>query len=230
MCKILQRGMRLWWSFLVCFLITSCGGGGGTGAAPAPPVTQEPEDERLLVSFSSSQEIVQFVRDGLADAGSSRVAEVALAADAAIPAAPAYSTSYRLESEVAESDLVQYNGELLLIAPSRSGGCCFIAVDAAEDAPADALFAPIPAADGQVRVLVTDAEQMSVTSEAQIPLSEGLTVEGLYLQDSQAQVVSSSSWWGAYGWRSESVGDWAGQRLEIEAWPTSNRRGLCSES
>lgn len=133
MSKILQRGMRLWWSFLVCFLITSCGGGGGAGTVPAPPVTQEPEDERLLVSFSSSQEIVQFVRDGLADAGSGRVAEVALAADAAIPAAPAYSTSYRLESEVAESDLVQYNGELLLIAPSRSGGCCFIAVDAADE-------------------------------------------------------------------------------------------------
>ena len=223
MCKIQKRGMRFWWFFLVCFLITSCGGGGGgTGAVPAPPVTQEPDDDRLLLSFSSSQEIVQFVRDGLAEAGSSRVAEVALAADVAAPAAPAYSTSYRLESEVAESDLVQYNGELLLIAPSRSGGCCFIAVDAAEDAPADALFAPIPAVDGQVRVLVTDAEQMSVTSEAQIPLSEGLTVEGLYLQDSQAQVVSSSSWWGAYGWRSESVGDWAGQRLEIEAWSLAN--------
>ena len=93
MCKIRQRGMRLWWSFLVCLLITSCGGGGSDGGVTTPPVTQEPEDDRLLLSFSSSQEIVQFVRDGLAEAGSSRVAEVALAADVAAPAAPAYSTS-----------------------------------------------------------------------------------------------------------------------------------------
>lgn len=214
----LQQGISVWFYSVVGFVLISCGGGGGSGSAILPPVTQEPVDDRLLLTFSSDQEVLQFVRDGFAGAGSSRVAEVALAADASAPSVPTYSTSYRLEAEVAESDLVQYNGELLLIAPSRSGGCCFVAVDAALDVAADALLIPEPPGVEGVRVLVADAAQMRVEEEAEIPLSEGLMVEGLYLDQAQVQMVSSSSWWGAYGWNSESVGAWEGQILEIANW------------
>ncbi len=216
----LRFGFRAFSGVILSVALCSCGGGGGSGSTPSqPPVTQEPVDDRLLLSFSSDQEVVKFVRDGFTESGFGWAAEVALAADAVATPAPTYSTSYRLEAEVAESDLVQYNGELLLVAPSRSGGCCFVAVDAAVDVAADALFAPVPPfVDAEVRVLVTDALQMSVTGEARIPLSEGLLAEGLYLDQAQVQLVNSSSWWGAYGWNSESVGDWAGQMLEISNW------------
>ncbi len=222
MLRSLLRGMRLPCLCSVGLVLIACGGGGGSSAVPEPPVTQEPTDNRLLVSFSSEQAVVQFVRDGFAQAGSSQVAEVALAADAGAPAQARFSTSYRLESDVAESDLVQYNGDLLLIAPSRSGGCCFVAVDAATDVAADALFPPMPPLEGKVRVLVTDAAQMAVTSEAHIPLEEGLMVEGMYLDQTDAQIVSSSSWWGAYGWDRLALGDWAGQVLELQTWSLDN--------
>jgi hypothetical protein len=104
-----------------------------------------------------------------------------------------FTTTYRLEADVDEHDIVKYDGTVLAVAPSRSH-CCFIVQTADQRA-----LSTVPQAASSIGLFRTDPESASLTRLAEIPLTDAEGVEGLYLSNGHLQVLASTAWWGVFG-------------------------------
>ncbi len=188
------------------FLMTACGGGGSTttptGVTPEPPAPAT----GLWVSGGEGDGLQRY-SEGLSQLRSlNSSVDVPLAAgDAAEfePTEPApeaatdssFSTTYTLEADVDEHDILKYDDTVLAVAPSRSG-CCF-AVEPFSDA---AMVVDLPPpTDDKVTLYQTDPASGSASLLANIELTDNETVEGLYLTGQHLQVIMSSAWWGSHG-------------------------------
>ena len=257
--KIAFRAMR-GLPFILLTALTSCGGGGASQPVVVPPTgggdSVEPAPKGLLATLESPDAFKQQLMAGLNKAETQRseltggendggtdggtVAEVApegAAGDAAGGTETvAFTTTYTLEANVDEYDVVKYNGSQLFIAPSRGMDCCVMFEDDvavgilegsdsdtggaegevgdAMEGGGDALEAPVRG----IRVLTTNAENGLAQETHRIPLAEDLSVEGLYLVDRNLIALTSTAWWGRHGDRFARPEGWLNQSVGLESF------------
>ncbi|GAB5415020.1 MAG: hypothetical protein Cons2KO_26230 [Congregibacter sp.] len=127
-----------------------------------------------------------------------------------------FSTSYRLEAEVGELDIVGYDGDRLVIAPSRSSDCCLIVTPAMELPP------PPPSEAPFIRILRTDPIAAVATDVGEIPLDEDQTAEGLFFDGDELSVITSSAWWGGHGANYGLSTPWEDQSTFVSVYDIRN--------
>ena len=212
-------------SLLVLPLATACGGGGGGSSSAPPPVVvappPPPDPTGLWVSSETdgategaglADYTAKLTRIGMTrSATGGPVLEAAPVADTSAGGG-GFSTTYTLEADVDEYDIVKYNGSTLAVAPSRSG-CCFVVEPLIA---ADALPPP-PEGQGESEIALyqTDPGSGSATAAGIIALEEGQTAEGMYLSESRLQVLLSTAWWGAFGERFTTSDGWLDEQVSL---------------
>lgn len=213
-------------SWLFCIgvlaLLTGCGGGSSNNSSapePTPSVAPPPAPEPVgLWTQGGDNQGLDAYRERLTTVGPSfystrGFAEASPAFDAGADAGA--STTYTLEADVDEHDIVKYDGTILAVAPSRSG-CCFV-MEAAVD--------PLPESEGsgQPGISLYRTNPIDGTAEqlSDIPLGEDEAVEGLYLVDDKLQVLMSTAWWGTFGDALTYPGYWQDQEVTLEQYDLS---------
>lgn len=216
---------RLLISLLVLPLATACGGGGGGSSSTPPPVVVAPppppdptglwvngETDGATEGAGLADYTAKLTRIGMTrSATGGPVLEAAPVADTSAGGS-GISTTYTLEADVDEYDIVKYNGSTLAVAPSRSG-CCFVVEPLIA---ADALPPP-PGGQGESEIALyqTDPGSGSATAAGIIALEEGQTAEGMYLSESRLQVLLSTAWWGAFGERFTTSDGWLDEQVSL---------------
>ena len=211
--------------FMSSALLASCGGGGGGSTnTPPPTVITPPAPTEPTGLWINSETEGEAEGSGLADytakltqigmtrsATGGPVFEAAPVADASSDGG-GFSTTYALEADVDEYDIVKYNGSTLAIAPSRSG-CCFVV----EPRIASDALPPPPGGEGETEIALyrTDPSSGSASPAGVITLDEGQTAEGMYLSDSRLQVLLSTAWWGAFGEQLTTSDGWLDEQVSL---------------
>ena len=188
---MLTRSLLL--TLVVLAPLASCGGGGGGSSSAQPPVVvaqpPPPDPTGLWVSSETdgategaglADYTAKLTRIGMTrSATGGPVLEAAPVADTSAVGG-GFSTTYTLEADVDEYDIVKYNGSTLAVAPSRSG-CCFVVEPLIA---ADALPPP-PDGQGESEIVLyqTDPGSGSATATGIIAIEEGQTAEGMYLSE-----------------------------------------------
>jgi hypothetical protein len=176
-------------------VVVGCGGGGGSSSPQTPVVVEPPEPNPtgLWVRSEDDGEGLASYLAKLTQIGAMRSAAEGVPVGA-VPAADAssggFSSTYILESNVDEYDIVKYNGSMLAIAPTRSG-CCFIAEPVAAEA---ALPPPDESSLPQIELFLTDPTSGAASLQSVIELDEGVNTEGMYLSETGLQVLLSTAW------------------------------------
>ena len=212
-------------SLLVLPLATACGGGGGGSSSAPPPLAVAPppspdptglwvnsETDGATEGAGLADYTAKLTRIGMTrSATGGPVLEAAPVADTSAGGG-GFSTTYTLEADVDEYDIVKYNGSTLAVAPSRSG-CCFVVEPLIA---ADALPPP-PDGQGESEIVLyqTDPGSGSATAAGIIALEEGQTAEGMYLSESRLQVLLSTAWWGAFGERFTTSDGWLDEQVSL---------------
>ena len=209
---------------VVFTLLASCGGGGG-GSSSQPPVVVEPsepdptglwirsgDDGEGLISYTAKLMQIGATRSATGGA----VLEAAPAADAS---SGGFSSTYTLEANVDEYDIVKYNGSTMAIAPTRSG-CCFIAepLAAADSLPPPPDESPLP----QIELFLTDPSSGTAALQSVIELDEGVNAEGMYLTETGLQVLLSTAWWGVYGDRFTTPDGWLDEQVSLKSFDVTD--------
>lgn len=212
-------------SLLVLPLATACGGGGGGSSSTPPPVVVAPppppdptglwvnsETDGATEGAGLADYTAKLTRIGMTrSATGGPVFEAAPVADTSAGGS-GFSTTYTLEADVDEYDIVKYNGSTLAVAPSRSG-CCFVVE------PRIASDALPPPQEGQgeseIALYQTDPGSGSATAAGIIALQEGQTAEGMYLSESRLQVLLSTAWWGAFGEQFTTSDGWLDEQVSL---------------
>lgn len=221
-----MRISRLLTSLLVLPLATACGGGGGGSSSTPPPVVVAPppppdpttglwvnsETDGATEGAGLADYTAKLTRIGMTrSATGGPVFEAAPVADTSAGGS-GFSTTYTLEADVDEYDIVKYNGSTLAVAPSRSG-CCFVVE------PRIASDALPPPQEGQgeseIALYQTDPGSGSATAAGIIALQEGQTAEGMYLSESRLQVLLSTAWWGAFGEQFTTSDGWLDEQVSL---------------
>lgn len=211
---------------LAALLLVSCGGGSGSGGVlPDPDPPPPPAPSGLLIAPTP----VNSLADAFARSLSGTLTQESSDGDGApLLAAPpglsgdggGFSTTYRLEAAVDEHDVVKYDGELMLIAPSRGMDCCFLVEPLATN---EALLPPPPpSGPREIRMLRTDRGSASASEVGRLPVDEGVSIEGLYLHGDDLIALGSSAWWGQHGDAFASIVAWEGQQLGLRIYDVSN--------
>ena len=216
---------RIFFVFMVSALLASCGGGGGGSTnTPPPTVITPPAPTEPTGLWVNSETEGEAEGSGLADytakltqigmtrsATGGPVFEAAPVADASSDGG-GFSTTYSLEADVDEYDIVKYNGSTLAIAPSRSG-CCFVV----EPRIASDALPPPPGGEGETEIALyrTDPSSGSASLAGVITLDEGQTAEGMYLSESRLQVLLSTAWWGAFGEQLTTSDGWLNEQVSL---------------
>ena len=220
-----MRISRLLMGLLVLPLATACGGGGGGSSSTPPPVVVAPppppdptglwvnsETDGATEGAGLADYTAKLTRIGMTrSATGGPVFEAAPVADTSAGGS-GFSTTYTLEADVDEYDIVKYNGSTLAVAPSRSG-CCFVVE------PRIASDALPPPQEGQgeseIALYQTDPGSGSATAAGIIALEEGQTAEGMYLSESRLQVLLSTAWWGAFGEQFTTSDGWLDEQVSL---------------
>lgn len=205
--------------------LASCGGGGGGSSSTPPPVVVAPppppdptglwvnsETDGATEGAGLADYTAKLTRIGMTrSATGGPVFEAAPVADTSAGGS-GFSTTYTLEADVDEYDIVKYNGSTLAVAPSRSG-CCFVVE------PRIASDALPPPQEGQgeseIALYQTDPGSGSATAAGIIALQEGQTAEGMYLSESRLQVLLSTAWWGAFGEQFTTSDGWLDEQVSL---------------
>lgn len=205
---------------VIAMITTSCGGGGNsTRVADATPSPAPPSG--LLIPPSSDDQLLGSVRDGFTQTADKNVLRVAdMAGDSPEVSAVAdnsFSTTYTLESSVDEHDVVKYDGKHLFITPSRGMDCCMVIDDTAapEIAAADAMPEPSTSDGRSIRIFATNPSDGGASQVSSIDLSDYLSLEGLYVSESQLVAIGSSGYWGGYGDSFSRSANWASQTTAL---------------
>ena len=204
-------------------LLGSCGGGGSSSSEPLL-VVEPPEPDQTglwirsdndgegLVSYAAKLTQIGAIRSATGGA----VLEAAPVADAS---SGGFSSTYTLEANLDEYDIVKYNGSTLAIAPTRSG-CCFIAEPLADT---DSL-PPIPGESPlpQIELFLTDPTSGTASLQSVIDLDEGVNAEGMYLSETGLQVLLSTAWWGVYGDRFMTPDGWLDEQVSLKSFDVTD--------
>lgn len=209
----------------VAFVLLASCGGGGSGSSSQPPVViepPEPDPTGLWIRSNSDGEGLVSYTAKLTQIGATRSATggaVLEAAPAADASSGGFSSTYTLEANVDEYDIVKYNGSTLAIAPSRSG-CCFIAepLAAADSLPPPPDQPALP----QIELFLTDPTSGAASLQSVIDLDEGVNAEGMYLSETGLQVLLSTAWWGVYGDRFTTPDGWLDEQVSLKSFDVTD--------
>jgi len=187
-----------------------CGGGSGGEQAALIPVTTVPPDPTGLWVQGGNRLGLSVYRERMTTINPVVAANVTRAETAPmsdVAAGGGITTTYTLEADVDEHDIVKYDGRVLAVAPSRTM-CCYVLEGASE-------AIPLPDNNDTDTVSLYSTDPVAGTTHriAQINLEPEDAVEGLYLPGETLQVLMSSSWWGTFGaalrypdyWRAQQV-------------------------
>ncbi len=197
----------------VLLLAVSACGGGGAGPEPTSPVVTPPPAPTPTGLWIRGDDGVALARFKASVNGQSAMGpELDAAPPPALGDDNGYSGTYTLEANIDEHDILKYNGELLA---SVAGGCCGPERTALRD-PSKTLLPP----DEQrpVRLYRTLPDTGSADYLAEIPATPGLRTEGIYLDEQQLQVISSTAWWGVFGDAFTTPDVWQSQQVVLQAW------------
>ena len=211
-------GLFRWPAALAILALVGCGGGGGEPAALIPVTTVPSDPTGLWVQGGDGLGLSAY-RERMTTISPSMAPPVALADTAPaldVEAGGGVTTTYTLEADVDEHDIVKYDGRVLAVAPSRSG-CCYVLEDAS---------AAIPPPDGEnadgIWLYSTDPVAGSTQRLAEIRLAPEETVEGLYLTGETLQVLISTAWWGSFGDALTYPGYWQAQEVTLLQYDLSD--------
>ena len=216
----------------LAFFVGVLSGCGSDSSSEDATSTDTPNARGLLVAVESDAELLSNVQKGFEQTASvslERFDGDAFFLDTNAPIAAdtsstsSFTTTYTLEANVDEHDYVKYDGSHLFIAPSRGMDCCFIVDDIRLAEEDEIALIPPPVDDERsIRIVATDPENAGAVEVGSIVLSDNLTVEGLYTNESQLVSISSSAWWGAYGNAFSSVSNWQGQTTALDIYDVSD--------
>lgn len=127
-----------------------------------------------------------------------------------------FTGTYTQEQNVDEFDAVRYDGDHLYVAPRRYLNCCFILEDA--DGAVDTGNDP----GDSIRILATNPVDGSASVEGRIPLAEGVSVQGMYLDDNRIFALTAESYYGGFGGFWSDISIWNPERLGYVSYDVSN--------
>ena len=187
------------YGFLLVIWFTASGCAGGSSVRqddddPNPPPV--PAATGLWVSGGDGDALAAYrslLTTPVAEGRTSLVFDAEALASAGASDGGGFTTTYRLEADVDEHDIVKYDGTVLAVAPSRSH-CCVALNSIAEPA-----FQTSPKVTTSVELFQTEPDSASLSKLGQIPLGSSEGVEGLYLGNGNLQILTSTAWRGVFG-------------------------------
>ena len=195
-------------------LLAGCG-------SSSTPATDNPNPNPSPVQglLSPVTDVVAFeasIKDGLTAMAST---EQLAAGDAAVAAgAGNFTGTYTQEFNVDELDAVRYDGEHLYVAPRRYFNCCFLLADAG--APGND---PRPRPERSIRILATDPVNAGASAVSTIPLGDGISVQGMYVDADRLFAFTGQSVYGYYGelWADAAI--WAPETLGFRIYDIADK-------
>lgn len=215
--------MRFYSLIFAILLLPACGGG-GSNSDPTPPQPSDPTG--LLIPVANNSELLAAVRSGFNKTAQNNLERTAVTEAADSPTS-GFTTTYTVETNIDEHDIVKYNGDHLFIAPSRSMDCCFVVNDVApavqsETATNSVLPPNTNSPERRIRIVATEPESAGATEVSSIKLDDTRSVEGLYSHNNQLAAISSSGWWGVYGDSFARASSWQGQTTAFDLYDISD--------
>ena len=197
---------------LALAVLAGCGGSSG-GADEDSPDTPSAEPG-MLRKVASEAELKALLED-IFTTTSAESNQVALSPGFDASASTGFTGTYTQEARVDEFDAVRYDGSHLYVAPQRFFHCCFIA---------DALTAPQiqPPSKGEIRILETDPATATTAEVGAIALEEGVSVQGMYLDEGRLFALTSEAFYGGYGDFWGEVAIWAPETMGFRIYDTSD--------
>ncbi len=201
---------------LVAALLAGCGG--GSSSSPGTP-TPTPEPAALK-PVSSANELEASLKAGLTAIENPQNPESALSSDAAGAGSGSgnFTGTYTQDVNVDEFDAVRYDGEHLFVAPRRYLPCCFFAAAGQGDGATGTGTPSQPS----IRILATDPAGVGATLAGTIPLEDGISVQGMYLDGDRMFALTSTQVYGGYGDFFASVALWAPEKLGYRVYDVSD--------
>ena len=192
--------------------LAGCGGSSTPGALPGPD--NGPQPVGLLSPVSDPAAFETSIKNGLtAMASPERLALAATVQDASF--AGSFTGTYTQEVNVDEADPVRYDGEHLYVAPRRYFHCCFIL--------SDALVAPqIEPPVGAIRILATDPINGEANLVSEIPLDDGASVQGMYVENGTMLALTAQTFYGRFGQLWADIAIWAPQQFGFKTYDVSD--------
>lgn len=223
------------------FVLGACSGGGGGSSAAVEPIQTDPtKAPGLLSQASDDTALEESIKRGLkqsynidnAPLGLNSAVfaveedSVALAAADASPGAPAagdrtnnFTTTYTLEADVGEADIVKYDGELMYTLQQPRYQSCDDCADGYQLVPAQP----------QIRIVRTDPSSATANEVGAIPIEESsddfkyLQVQGMYLpQPGQLVLLQTTGYFGVCGNGWIEPANWAQQVTRVTFYDTSD--------
>jgi len=204
-------------------VLAACGGSSSSSPGPEEPVAG------LLKKVSTPGELEASLKNALTTVNTASADVLASAGGAPEPAPPSagnFTGTYTQEKNVDEFDVVRYDGEHLYIAPRRLFHCCFGALEA----PGDGAVNTGNPAVASIRMLETDPASASATLAGTIPLEEGVSVQGMYVDGNRLFALTAELFYGTYGdgWSSLSI--WAPEKLGFRIYDVADKSAPVQET
>ena len=206
-------------------LIAGCGGGGSGGSSST--TTLPTSDTGLLKPAGSEDALMTSLRTALQ--GNTRETATAPASadledSSGGTAASSFSTTYTLEEEVAEFDLVKYNGEHLFVARSIGFSSCWEAcIEPAfvDDLAINSVLPPETEEFG-IRILETDPAAATAAEVGNITIEDSEYVQGFYLNNDSLVTIGSQSYYHNFGSEWLDRGLWGNQTTVLRNFDISS--------
>ena len=204
---------------LVSLLALAACGGSSSSTDPDPQVAG------LLRPVATPAELEASIKSALATVAPTS-GDVLTTAGAAPEPGGNFTGTYTQEANVDEFDAVRYDGAHLYIAPRRFFDCCFVDPVIQADGAANAGSPPV----ASIRMLASDPGSASATLTGTIPLEQGVSVQGMYVDGSRLFAVTASAYFGSYGdlWTLPQV--WAPEKLGFRIYDVSDKSAPLKEA
>jgi hypothetical protein len=216
------RTLRVSLPLIALLALAACGGSSSSSPGPEEPVAG------LLRKVSAPGELEASLKTALTTVNTSSADVLASAGGAPEPAPPSvgnFTGTYTQEANVDEFDVVRYDGEHLYVAPRRFYHCCF----AAMEVPSDGAVNTGSPAVASIRMLATDPASASATLAGTIPLDEGVSIQGMYVDGNRLFALTAELFYGTYGDLWSSLAIWAPEKLGFHIYDVTDKSAPVQE-
>ena len=195
-------------------LLAMAGCGSGSSATGDPPQPAQ----GLLTPVASAAALEALLKGGLTAMANPEQLAVADTAASTSAGTGNYTGTYTQEMNVDELDAVRYDGEHLYVAPRRYFHCCFILAEAGS--PVDAAR---PEPERSIRILATDPANGDAGVVSTIPLEDGVSVQGMYVEEDRLFALTARATYGLYGALWTDLAIWAPDDMGFQLYDISDK-------
>jgi uncharacterized secreted protein with C-terminal beta-propeller domain len=189
-----------------CLLLALVGCGGSSNPGVPPDI----QPVGLLSPVSDPAAFEASLKNGLTARAAPEVLALAGTAQDS-----SFTGTYTQEANVDEADPVRYDGEHLYVAPRRFFRCCFILNNA--------VAAPdIEPPEGAIRILATDPVNGEANLVSEIPLDDGVSVQGMYVENDTMFALTAQSFYGHFGQLWADIAIWAPEKFGFKTYDVSD--------